>query len=241
MTNRREPKKTADSKRRSFLFSDDTMDTLCTFYHMFMQKYWKEIVGGLIIVILFVVASVLSNRYADELASLLEGRYGVSLVVYALIVIIAFVFAPLNSIPLLPVAVEAFGSVVTFSVSLAAWTAGTTITYFLARRFGRPFVERYVDEKHIARYEKVIPRKNQFLAVLVLHAFMPGDILGYVMGLFMELSYFRYALASLLGNIPFGIVIIFAAGAPFEQQIAIGAVLLIVMVASFWWVGRRVG
>lgn len=205
-----------------------------------LLEKWKEILSLLFIVALFVLAGVFAQSYSDQIAIFMEGKYVAGLLIYMIFVIVAFVVAPINSLPLLPVVVSIWGLPIAFISSLIAWTIGGNLTYFLSAKFGRPIVLRFVSEEQIEKYSKIVPEKNKFLAIVILQALFPGDILGYVLGLFMKYSHIKYAIASTLGNIPFGIVLVYASSLSVQGQFSIGAVLILILAVSVWGISEKV-
>lgn len=205
-----------------------------------LKGRWKETLAVIAVVALFIAASFLSRQYNDALFDIFGQRNVMSMFLYVGIILISFVIAPLSSLPFLPVATTLWGPTLTFALSLAGWTIGTVITYFLARTFGRKIVERFVSLEKIEKYEQKIPQKNKFWGTAGLHMIVSGDILGYVMGLFVKMPYTHYALASLLGNIPFGIILVFAAGLSLAWQGIVGVFVVIVVGLGIWKIGEKI-
>ncbi len=71
-----------------------------------------------------------------------------------------------------------------FLVSSAGLILGSLIAFSIARFFGRPVVEAFVDPQHIDRYiDGIANRHFLILLVIVLMPFFPDDIICFVAGL----------------------------------------------------------
>lgn len=86
--------------------------------------------------------------------------------------------------------------------TLIADFLGSSITFFIARRFGRPMVERFVKKEQLHDMDALslhFGTKTIFLIRLV-----PGfnfDLVGYLVGL-TPLSYQKYIVATMIGILP---------------------------------------
>ncbi|MDD5040510.1 MAG: VTT domain-containing protein [Patescibacteria group bacterium] len=77
---------------------------------------------------------------------------------------------------------------------LYVWVAniiGSTCSFWIARKLGRPIVQKIIKERTIAKYDKFL-RRNRFL-VLAMYAvpIFPLDMFGYVIGL-ADMKYRRF-------------------------------------------------
>ncbi len=78
-------------------------------------------------------------------------------------------------------------------LSTIGLTLGSLIAFGLARVFGRPVVQRFVDEKTIGRFDFLLRRRGSFLIFLLfLIPGFPKDYLCFILGL-GRLSFGRFA------------------------------------------------
>jgi len=206
-----------------------------------MIKRWKESLAVLITVSFFIVVSFLTNKYGYSLRLFVDNfdwYFGV--IIYFVISIFAFVFAPLNSVALVPVAVSLWGPLNAGIVVHLAGTVGCVITYALSATYGLPFVKRFISDEDIYKYQKFIPTKNKFGTLVVLNVFLPGDILGYVLGIFLKISYPAYALAFFIGNLPFTFGIIFATTLSWQYQLLLGLILALAVFFGVSKIGEKI-
>jgi len=167
--------------------------------------------GAVLVLSLFVLSACLSREHMDSLRHLLQGSDARSMLLYVALTVGAVVVAPVSTLPLIPVAAVLWGAPVTALLSLAGWLVGGAIAFILARRFGRPFVGKFVNLNRLEQVERLIPGRNLFLAVVLLRIAIPFDILSYALGLFSTMGFVSYMAASLLGATPFAVIFSYAA------------------------------
>ncbi|NTW22171.1 TVP38/TMEM64 family protein [Candidatus Falkowbacteria bacterium] len=198
-------------------------------------KHKREILVTAAIIILFLVSSYYSGRYAEAIREWMSVRNGVGIFAYFLGELLATVVAPVSALPLLPLAVALWGSFWAAIISFAGWLAGSVIAFLLARRFGKPLVARFFEIDKLERIEKVIGEHNLFVTIVVLRIILPADLLSYTLGLFTSISFTPYFWATALGLLPFSFIFSYAAAWPFALQ-------LLLAVAGFalaiWWAKR---
>lgn len=148
-------------------------------------------------------------------ASWLEGWIGEHRVlgagIYTVFVAASVVLLPFSSLPLLPLATRSFGVVLTALLSAAGWWAGSLVAFQIAR-FGRRYVERIASLEAIDRLEQKVPRDLGFGGIVILRMILPVDLVSYALGLLKRLAFRTYALASLIGILPFAFAWSYAGG-----------------------------
>lgn len=190
----------------------------------------KGIIPILLLIIFFVVFSYLADVYSEDLKSLvaIQGSFGMFF--YLAISVIAEVIGPISAIPFLPLAVALWGSFLTAILSVFGWTLGAMLVLFLCRQFGRPLIKKFVDLSSAEEISRAISQKNLFLSILLLRAVFPVDILSYAIGLFTDMRWSSYLLATFLGLMPFAFILSYGVKLPLFAQIgaAIAAVIITV-------------
>jgi uncharacterized membrane protein YdjX (TVP38/TMEM64 family) len=131
--------------------------------------------------------------------------------VYLFAVAASVVLLPLSSLPLLPLAVHLYGFWVTALLSAAGWWIGSLIAFQIAR-IGRRYLERFASLDAVDRLERRIPQDIGFGGIVVLRMILPVDIVSFALGLLKELRFSTYAVASLIGIVPFAVVWSYAGG-----------------------------
>jgi uncharacterized membrane protein YdjX (TVP38/TMEM64 family) len=157
--------------------------------------------------------------------------------IYVLVVAASVVLLPFSSLPLLPLATRSYGVVLTALLSAAGWWTGCLMAFQLARR-GRRYLERMASMEAIDRLEEKVPEDIGFFGIVVLRMILPVDIVSFALGLLKRLSFRTYAVASLVGILPFAFVWSYAGG-----QLGAGRFLsfaaIVIGIAAVVLIGRR--
>jgi uncharacterized membrane protein YdjX (TVP38/TMEM64 family) len=96
----------------------------------------------------------------------------------------------------------------------------------------------------VDRLEERIPRDIGFGGIVVLRMILPVDIVSFALGLFRHLQFRTYAVASLVGIVPFAFVWSFAggelgAGRFVSFALVVLASAAVVLLVRRWWKARR--
>ncbi len=127
-------------------------------------------------------------------------------VIFTLLEIVSIVIAPVSTIFLIPVAADIFGPFFTALLSVLGWTIGSVIAFGIARRFGRPVLEKIVEPEKLEKYRNYISPDAEFLTVLLLRVMLPVDVISYAVGLFTVMRFKKYLLATVIGITPFSFI-----------------------------------
>jgi uncharacterized membrane protein YdjX (TVP38/TMEM64 family) len=148
------------------------------------------------------------------------------------------VLLPFSSLPLLPLAANLYGVWLTILMSTAGWWIGSLVAFQIAR-FGRRYLERITSMEAIDKLERRVPRDVSFGGIVVLRMIFPVDIVSFALGLTKELSFRLYALASLVGIVPFAAVWSFAGGEIGRGRLLSFAAIVALMGAAVLVIRRR--
>jgi uncharacterized membrane protein YdjX (TVP38/TMEM64 family) len=87
-----------------------------------------------------------------------------------------------------------------FLLSWISLAAGGEAAFLLARRYGRPFAERWISSGVLTRWDKLAKGQGvTFYAISLVMPFVPNDAMCYVAGL-GRIPHRRFSLANLLGR-----------------------------------------
>ena len=192
----------------------------------------NAIIGIIIILVFFLLTSYLVQNNLEYIKNLI-GNNPISVIIFVLILIIATVIAPINAVPLLPVASNVWGWFITGILSVIGWTIGALIAFSLARKYGVPLVKKFFSLKDIARFEKLIPEENIFWSIVFLRMAIPVDILSYVLGLFSHIKFRTYALATLIGIAPLAFLISYVGTLQIRYQILTFLVAVLIILIGY--------
>jgi len=153
------------------------------------------------------------------------------------------IFAPIPGQALDAVNGFLFGPWLGTLFSLIGLGIGSTLAMGLARCFGRPLVERFVDRRLLARLDGFLQRRGAlFVFLIFLFPFLPDDAVCFLAGL-TPIPLAELVLLAVVGRLP-GIFVanwVGASAAEFSplQWGLLGAVVLVVAVA-FWRFQERI-
>jgi uncharacterized membrane protein YdjX (TVP38/TMEM64 family) len=131
--------------------------------------------------------------------------------IYVVLLAASVVLLPFSSLPLLPLATRSYGVVLTALLSTAGWWAGCLIAFQIAR-LGRRYLERMTSLEAVDRLEAKVPEDVGFGGIVVLRIILPVDVVSFALGLLKRLRFRTYAVASLVGILPFAFVWTYAGG-----------------------------
>lgn len=140
-----------------------------------------------------------------------------------------------------------FGPYLGLLYSIIGATIGFTIIFVLARKFGRPFVERFFNKKLIDKFDYITKSKGTFALFLIfLLPVFPDDLICYLAGL-TKIPIYKLILVSIAGRLPgYLILSLTGNGLAYENMnpivITLFAALLILGLA-YWqrrWLGELV-
>lgn len=95
-----------------------------------------------------------------------------------------------------------FGTFWGFVISIAGTLVGSAIVFLLAKRFGRPFVLKFVSSPLIAKYENIEESKlNVVLFAIFLFPLFPDDILCFIAGL-STMKFKTFMIIAIIGRSP---------------------------------------
>lgn len=131
--------------------------------------------------------------------------------IYIALLATSVVLLPFSSLPLLPLTARVFGVWLTAILSIVGWWIGCLIAFQIAR-LGRRYLEKFTSLEAVDRLERKIPPDISFAGIVILRMILPVDVTSFALGLLKHLPFSTYAIASLIGIIPFAFVWSYAGG-----------------------------
>jgi uncharacterized membrane protein YdjX (TVP38/TMEM64 family) len=159
-------------------------------------------------------------------------------VAFVVVQTVQVVVAPIPGQVLAGVGGYLFGGPLGAVYSVVGVVAGSAIAFTLARRFGRPFVERVVDPDALARFDDFLDDGGTVaLFVAFLLPTFPDDVLCFIAGL-SELSLRRFLLLVVVGRFPSFLLVAYAGTSLAEARLArfglLAGTLVVLTVAVYW-------
>jgi uncharacterized membrane protein YdjX (TVP38/TMEM64 family) len=188
----------------------------------------REYLSLAVVTAVLVCAVWLARSHAEWLKQFIDDHPIRGLVLYIILNILDAVIAPGATLPLIPIAARAWGPFPAALVTTAGWTAGSLIAFYIARRWGSPIVKKLTSMERVKRLRSHVP-KNPFWSVVLLRLVMPMDVISYVLGLFTDMTWASYGLATALGLTPSAFILTYIGKTPRAYDIILfgicGAVL----------------
>lgn len=131
-----------------------------------------------------------------------------------------------------------YGTALGTFYAMVGATLGFTIVFILSRKFGRPFVEYFVDKKTLKKFDYLAGNKGVFIFFLIfLLPFFPDDLICYIAGL-TKIPIRTLIIISFLGRLPSNLVLAFAgagvADANFRSVLFVVTAVLMVSAVAWW-------
>ncbi len=200
-----------------------------------MKEKVKAFLGALFIIFLFILVSQLVKRNHEFVYGIIGDGFS-GILIYLLIIVVAIVIAPISMMPFVPIASNMWGWYYAALIHIVGWSLGSFIVFFLSRKYGVPLIKKFVSLEKINEIEKKIPKGEVFLGIVVLRMITPVDVLSYALSLFTKIGFRTYALATIIGIIPFAFAFSYLGTVPIYYQIAgfilIG--LIITLIVEFY-------
>lgn len=166
------------------------------------------------IIIIFVLTSYFFRDYEPDIERIVETKSLLGMVVFVLVFILSIVFAPISAMPLIPIGTRLWGIAICTALSVTGWTIGAMIAFNIARKFGRPYIAKFISLDKIDEVESYIPDQNIFWTIFFFRAVTPIDGLSYGLGLLTKVETKVFFWATLLGLIPFCFIISYLGSLP---------------------------
>jgi len=157
------------------------------------------------------------------------------------------IIAPLNNFIINLAGGYIFGPYFGFLYNYFGWVSGAIIVFFLARRVGRKFVDFFVSQEKLAKFDQAVEKGSYFIFALFLMPGIPDDFLVYLVALSKKISFKTFLWMIMIGKIPGKLATSFLGAGIAEKDIVsilIFVVFSIVSVVIFykkpelWHIGR---
>jgi uncharacterized membrane protein YdjX (TVP38/TMEM64 family) len=177
------------------------------------EYLWLALLAGGLIGAIFCV-----RARAEAIRSFIDAEPFWGLFLYILLNILDAVVAPGATLPLIPVAVHIWGRVFAAFATMAGWTAGSLIAFLIARRWGYPIVKKLTSIQRVRGMRRYIP-EDLFWSIVLVRLVLPMDVISYVLGLFTDIGWSRYIMATALGLTPPAFLLAYLGKLPHAYEI----------------------
>jgi uncharacterized membrane protein YdjX (TVP38/TMEM64 family) len=205
---------------------------------------WSELLptvrAGLAVVLLFGAALWLAREFAAPIRGLLTANTGVGVAVFVGTSAVAVLMPMLTNLPLVPLAVLAWGPAWTAGLLLLGWVAGAALSFWLGRHAQASILRVLPSVQRHADIDRLIHPHHRFASLLMLRMTFPVDVLSYALGLFSRrTTWAENTLSTAVGAAPFALLFAWFPTWSGTAQAAAFVGSAVVFVAYARWVLRR--
>lgn len=192
-------------------FSKEGFKTRIKNHHLYRRARENKLFALLLIILILLISysyfsngiiyELLSNDLQD-LTSLINSFGKLSAFVFIALIIIETVLAPIPGIIINAAGGITFGPWLATLLLVIGNFIGASICFFIAKRFGGFYFEKLIGVKRLAQFQKYSEKYGALvLFILRLNPITSSDLFSYLAG-FIEMSYKKFILATMLGLIP---------------------------------------
>lgn len=179
----------------------------------------------------------------ERIAALVDSTGGWGPLVFIIIQMLQVIAAPVPGQVTGLASGYLFGPTLGTLYCVIGGTIGCTIVFLLSRRLGRPFVELFVSERALKRFDYLADSGGALVLLFIfLVPIFPDDIISYIAGL-TRVPIHRLVLVALFGRLPGYILFAIAGERAAEADLSvlfwIGGVT-VVLFGLLWWRRRQV-
>jgi uncharacterized membrane protein YdjX (TVP38/TMEM64 family) len=199
---------------------------------------WRPtVIAGAWVVVLFGAGMLLAHGFAAAIQSGLSDHAGLGIAVFVATSAVAVLMPLLTNLPLVPLAVLAWGPWWTALLLLAGWLIGASLSFLLGRHARSLVLRRFPMVQRHADIERLIHPQHRLASLVMLRMTFPVDVLSYALGLFSPATTLAQASAStLLGAAPFALLFAFVPVWPLSMQLAVLVASTLLFAAYAAWV-----
>ncbi len=123
------------------------------------------------------------------------------------IVLLLTVPLPIPSLPIIISGGYIYGLVTGTILTIIATIVGSAISFYLVRKLGKPFLERFVEKKQINHFTSIFQKRGT-LAIAISYAlpFFPADEISFILGL-TKIKFRTFMIFCIIGTFPRSLIL----------------------------------
>lgn len=207
------------------------------------EELWPSLRAALGVLLLFAAGLWLARHYAEPIRDAVSANAGLGIAVFFATSVVAVLMPMLTNLPLVPIAVLAWGPWWTALVLWSGWVVGAALAFALGRH-GRTLILRSLPsvQRH-ARIDRLIHPQHRLWSLILLRMTFPVDVLSYALGLFSHrTTLLENAISTALGAAPFALLFaLFPTLSDAAQGLVFALSLLVFLIYMFWMLRRAPG
>jgi uncharacterized membrane protein YdjX (TVP38/TMEM64 family) len=201
---------------------------------------WPSIRTGMGVVVLFAAGVWLARHFAAPIQATLSNHTELGIAFFFASSAVAVLMPMLTNLPLMPLAVLAWGPWWTALLLLSGWVTGAALSFALGRHARALIVRRFPSVQRHAGIDRLIHPQHRLWSLVLLRMTFPVDVLSYALGLFSrQTTLAENAASTALGAAPFALLFALLPTFSGAGQMAVFGASLVVFVLYAAWVLRR--
>jgi uncharacterized membrane protein YdjX (TVP38/TMEM64 family) len=201
------------------------------------SQWWPSVRAGLWVLALFVASVAVARWYAEPIKAALTAHGALGVAVFVVSSALAVLMPAMTNLPLVPLAVLAWGPWWTAALLLLGWTAGSALSFALGRHARDLILRHFPSVQRHADIERLIHPRQRLASLVLLRMTFPVDVLSYALGLFSpRTTLAESTLATMIGAAPFALLFALAPVLRPLAQLALFVGSALVFVAYLLWV-----
>lgn len=160
-------------------------------------------IGFSLVILILIAVFFVSRNFSENIIFILTNSLYLGPVILILWRILGILIPAIPAGIVSFAAVPIFGWLATYIYTLTGILMGTSISFWLARKFKEPLVGKFVPLKKLHQLEGELSERKRFLAIVALRLFTVPvmDFSSYAAGL-TRISFPKFFLATLLASLP---------------------------------------
>jgi uncharacterized membrane protein YdjX (TVP38/TMEM64 family) len=192
------------------------------------------------VVVLFGVGMMLAREFAVPIQNVLAAHARLGIVVFVATSVVAVLLPMLTNLPLLPLAVLAWGPWWTALLLLLGWVGGAALSFLLGRYARGAILRHFASVQRHADIDRLIHPRHRIASLVVLRMTFPVDVLSYALGLFSRSTTLAENMVSTaIGGAPFALLFAWFPALSATGQLVVFVASALAFVAYAWWVLHR--
>jgi len=177
------------------------------------------------------------HQFDEPIRAMVSAHSHLGIVVFVATSALAVLLPLLTNLPLLPVAVLAWGPWWTALLLLLGWVAGAAMSFWLGRHARAAILQRFPSVNRHADIDRLIHPQHRLGSLVMLRMTFPVDVLSYALGLFSRRTTLtENAMSTTIGGAPFALLFAWFPTLSVPAQISVFVASVLAFAVYSWWV-----
>jgi len=183
---------------------------------------------------------LIAREFAAPIQDALTANERIGILVFVGTSVLAVLIPVLTNLPLVPLAVLAWGPWWTAVLLLSGWVAGAALAFVLGRHAREWILRHFPAAKRHANIDRLIHPRHRLWSLVLLRMTFPVDVLSHSLGLFSRTTTLtENVVSTALGAAPFALLFALITTLSPTTQAVVFAASGLIFIAYALWVLRR--